>query len=191
MSETYQSKRERRQRMLEALPHDLREHIAQRNIEAVAALSTQAQARLLEAIHTGLKRLPRAIEQLRADPNTSVADLLAPPVHLEMKLPALQTFTAIQQEVADLIQECFPDMPRVSAEALADADVMEIARTLAQAHQQLFKTNHIRTDFVLLTLYGLIRQTLEQLEDIIEETPALRQAFDQGDLPWKPNDWRK
>ena len=177
--------------MLEALPHDLREHIAQRNIEAVAALSTQAQACLLEAIHAGLKRLPRAIEQLRADPNTSVADLLAPPVHLEMKLPALQTSTAIQQEVADLIQECFPDMPRVSAEALADADVMEIARTLAQVHQQLLKTNHIRTDFVMLTLYGLMRQTLEQLEDIIEETPVLRQAFDQGDLPWKPNDWRK
>ena len=59
MSETYQSKRERRQRMLEALPHDLREHIAQRNIEAVAALSAQAQARLLEVIQAGLKRLPR------------------------------------------------------------------------------------------------------------------------------------
>jgi hypothetical protein len=34
---------------------------------------------LLEAVQSGLKRLPRAIEQLCADPNTSLADLLKPP----------------------------------------------------------------------------------------------------------------
>ena len=81
-------------------------------------------------------------------------------------------------------------MPRVSAEALADADVMQIVRTVAQTHQQMFKSHHIQTDFVMLTLYGLIRQALEQMEEIIEDTPALRQAFSQGDLPWKPNKWR-
>jgi len=59
MSETYQSKQERRQRLLESLPVSLRPHVSVRNIEAVAALSTQAQARLLEAIQAGLKRIPR------------------------------------------------------------------------------------------------------------------------------------
>jgi hypothetical protein len=49
----------------------------------------------------------------------------------------------------------------------------------------VFKSSHIKTDFVMLTLYGLMRQTLEQLEEIIEETPALRQAFEQT------NEWRK
>ena len=191
MSETYQSKRERRQRMLEALPHDLREHIAQRNIEAVAALSTQAQARLLEAIQSGLKRLPHAIEQVRADPNTSVADLLDPPAQSATERIIPTDSSTIGQAVADLIQQCFPDMPRVSAEALANADVMETVRSVAEIHQQVFKSSHIKTDFIMLTVYSLMRQTLEQLEDIIEETPALRQAFDQGDLPWKPNDWRK
>ncbi len=191
MSETYQSKRERRQRMLEALPHDLREHIAQRNIEAVAALSTQAQARLLEAIQSGLKRLPHAIEQLRADPNTSGADLLDPPAQSATERIIPTDSSTIGQAVADLIQQCFPDMPRVSAEALANADVMETVRSVAEIHQQVFKSSHIKTDFIMLTLYSLMRQTLEQLEDIIEESPALRQAFDQGDLPWKPNDWRK
>ena len=39
--------------------------------------------------------------------------------------------------------------------------------------------------FVMLTLYGLMRQTLERLEEIIDETPALRQAFE------KTNEWRK
>jgi hypothetical protein len=190
MSETYQSKQERRQRLLESLPVSLRPHVSVRNIEAVAALSTQAQARLLEAIQAGLKRLPRAIEQLRANADTAVADLLNPPSQLVTELLIQTDSSTFQQAVADLIQECFPDMPRVSAEALAEADVMQIVRTVAQTHQQMFRSNHIQTDFVMLTVYGLMRQTLEQMEELIENTPALRQAFEQGDLPWKPNDWR-
>ena len=185
MSETYQSKRERRQRLLESLPMGLRGHIAQRNIDAVAALSPQAQTRLLEAVQAGLKRLPRAIEQLHANPDTSIADLLNPPAQPETEFPVQTNSSSIGQEVAALIQECFPDMPRVSAEALAEADVMQDVRSVAQTHQQIFKSSHIKTDFVMLTLHGLMRQTLEQLEEIIEETPALRRAFEQT------NEWRK
>ena len=191
MSETYQSKRDRRQRMLESLPLGLRERIAQRNIDAVTTLSPQAQTRLLEAVQAGLKRLPRAIEQLRADPDTSIVDLLNPPAQPETELPAQTNSSSIVQEVAALIQECFPDMPRVSAEALAEADVMQDVRSVAETHQQIFKSNHIKTDFVMLTLYSLLRKTLERLEEIIEETPALRQAFNQGELPWKSNEWSK
>ena len=193
MSETYQSKRERWQRLLETFPAGLREQVSLRNVEAVAALPPQAQERLAEAIQAGLKRLPRAVEQLRVNPETCVADLLNPPT-----LPVAESSSTeldfpqhIQNELADLIQLCFPDMPRVSAEALANSDVMDVARTTAQAHHQLFKSNHLRTDFVVMVVYGLMRQTLEHLEEMIEDTPALRQAFDQSNLPWKPNNWRK
>jgi hypothetical protein len=79
----------------------------------------------------------------------------------------------------------------MSAEALANADVMDVARTAAQTHHQLFKSNHLRTDFVVMVLYGLMRQSLERLEEVIEQTPALLRAFNQSSLPWKPNDWRK
>ena len=193
MSENYQSKRERRQRLLESLPVGLRGQVSLRIAEAVAALTPQAQERLLEAIQSGLKRLPRAVEQLRVNPDTLVADLLNPPAQPETKAGLLTTDTPeqIQNELADLIQQCFPDMPRVSAEALANSDVMDVARTTADAHRQLLKSSHLRTDFVLMTLYGLMRQSLERLEELIEDTPALRQAFNQSALPWKPNDWRK
>jgi hypothetical protein len=187
MSETYQSKRERWQRLMESLPAGLREHISLRNVEAVAALSPQAQTRLAEAMQAGLKRLPRAVEQLRVNPNTSIADLLNPPAKARLE-PSPQH---IQRELADLIQMCFPDMPRGSAEALADADVMEIACQTAQVHRSLFESNHLRTDFVVMVLYGLMRQSLEHLEEIIVDTPALRQAFHQSSLPWQPNDRRK
>ena len=176
MSETYQSKRERRQRMLETLPVSLREHVSLRNVESVAALSPQAQVRLLEAIQAGLTRMPRALEQLRTDPQTSVADLLDPPTPVEAIVLIQSDSSSIFRDVADRIQACFPEMPRVSAEALAHADVMQVVRSVAETHQQVFRSSHIKTDFVMLTLYGLMRQTLERLEGIIAETPALRQA---------------
>jgi hypothetical protein len=190
MSETYQSKRERWQRLMETLPVGLQGHVSLRNVEAVAALPRQAQERLALAIQGGLKRLPRAVVQLKINPNISVADLLNPPT-----LPAIESSPDfpqhIQNELADLIQQCFPDMPRVSAEALANSDVMDVVRTTAKAHHLMLASNHLRTDFVMLVLYGLMRQTLERLEEGIEQTPALKQAFNQCSLPWKPNDWRR
>ena len=193
MSETYQAKRERWQRMLESLPVGLREHVSLRNVEAVAALTPPAQERLEKAIQAGLKRLPRAVEQLRIDPHTSIHDLLNPPAQIVSEPPQQESDFPrhIQKELADLIQGCFPDMPRISAEALANSDVMDVARNVAQAHDRLFRSNHLRTDFVMMVLYGLMRQTLERLEEVIEDAPALRQAFDQSNLPWNSNDRRK
>ncbi|MDL1944318.1 hypothetical protein FBQ99_18440 [Chloroflexi bacterium CFX2] len=192
MSETYQSKRERWQRMLESLPEGLREHVSLRNVEAVSALTPQAQERLEEAIQAGLKRIPRAVEQLRTNPNTSVADLLNPPTQFvaEPSQPASDFPGHIQKQLADLIQACFPDMPRISAEALANSDVMEVARNVAEVFDQLFKSSHLKTDFVMMVLYGLMRQTLERLDEMIEASPALRQAFYQNNLPWNSNDRR-
>ncbi len=178
--------------MLESLPVSLREHVSLRNVEAVAALTPQAQERLAEAIQAGLKRIPRAVEQLRTNPNRSIADLLDPPTQLDtISASSIQDDSQnIQRDLADLIQACFLDMPRISAEALANSEVLGVARNVAQAHEQLFKSNHVQTDFVMMVLYGLMRQTLERLEEMIEETPALRQAFGQSNLPWNSNDRR-
>jgi len=186
MSETYSAKRERWQRLLESLPEGLRAHVSLRNVESVAALAPLAQARLTEAFQAGLKRLPGAVEQLRLDPNTSVAELLDPSVQ-----PVRQETTDVNPELADLLQVCFPDLPRISAEALASSDLMGIVRQTAYIHNAIFQSEHLHTDFVLMVLYGLMRQTLERLEGEIDSVPALRQAFERSGLPWKPNDWRK
>jgi len=193
MSETYQSKRDRWQRLLETLPANLREHVSLRNVEAVVSLTGLVQKQLVEAIAAGLKRLPRAIEQLKIDPDTSVADLLNPPKKTSIKVltPSPEIPEFIKQELADMVQLCFPDMTRLSAEALTEADVLEIAGQTLQAHYQVFESSHLKTDFVMVILYGLMRQALERLEEIIQETPALRQAINQSPLPWKPNERRK
>jgi len=193
MSESYQSKRERRRRLFESLPDELREHVSLRNVEAVAALTPEAQSRLAEAIQAGLKRLPSAIEQLKIDPQTPVPDLLKPPVQATreiLKIPP-QFPDLLKKELSDMIQLCFPNMNRLSAEALTEAEVLEVARQTLQAHHQLFQSKHLKTDFVMVILYGLMRGSLERLEEIIQETPALRQAITQSPLPWKPNERRK
>jgi len=188
MTENYQAKRERWQRMLESLPEGLREHVSLRNVESVAALTPHAQQRLLEAIQAGLKRLPRAVEQLRVNPDTSVSELLNP-ASVTVVEAQPQISQPVKDELTALVQLCFPDMPRVSAEALMEADVMEMARQTAQVHGLLFQSDHLRTDFVLLVVYGLMRQSLDQLEEIIKKAPAIQQALLQSDLPWKPNEW--
>ena len=189
MSENYQSKRERWQRLLGSLPAGLRGHVSLRNVEAVAALTPQAQERLQEALKAGLKRLPRAVEQLWMAPNTSVADLLNPPAQSAKEMSA-EVSQQVKQELADLIQLCFPDMPRVSAEALVEAEVMDIAQQTARVHHRVFQSGHLRTDFVMIVLYAQVHQTQERLEEMIAENPALRQMIDQSELPWKPNEWR-
>ncbi len=190
MTENYQAKRERWQRLLESLPAGLREHISLRSVESVAALTPPAQQRLLEAIRAGLKRLPRAVEQLRINPDTPVEELLNPTAITVMEVQP-QISQQVKDELAGLVQLCFPDMPRVSAEALVEANVMETTCRTAQVHYDLFQSNHLRTDFVLLVVYGLMRQSLEHLEAIINQSPAIQQAFLQSDLPWKSNEWSK
>jgi hypothetical protein len=189
MTENYQAKRERWQRLLESLPAGLREHVSLRNVESVAALAPPAQQRLSEAIQAGLKRLPRAVEQLRINPDTPLEELLNPTATTVAEVQP-QISQQVKEELAGLVQLCFPDMPRVSAEALVEAEVMDVACQTARVHYLLFQSDHLRTDFVMLVVYGLIRQSLERLEEMIKYTPALMQMFNQSDLPWKFNEWR-
>jgi hypothetical protein len=190
MSETYQSKRERWQRLQETLPAALRGYVAIRNVEVVAALPPHAQERLVVAIQAGLKRLPAAVERLKVNPNLSVEELLTPLTQGDTKLKT-EFPQQIQTELSNMIRLCFPDMPKISADALANAEAMNVAQNVVRVHEQLFKSDHLRTDFVMIVICGLMRQTLEHLEALVEQTPSLRQAMEQSALPWKPKDWRR
>src|SRR5512133_2098776 len=114
MSETYASKRERWQRLLEALPGSLRGHISLRNIEAVSALPSQAQETLANAIQAGLKRLPGAIAILESSPDISVSELLEQASEPKSRLLERAAITPANpdtlHQLADLVQFCYPDM---------------------------------------------------------------------------------
>ncbi len=173
--------------MLATLPVELREHVSLRNVEAVASLTPQAQQRLAEAIRSGLQRLPRAVEQLHADPDTPVSQLLQPAARESSGSPAGPQSAV--GEVTGLIQSCFPDMPRLSAEALASAEVMDIVVETAQAHRKLLNATQLHTEFVLVVLYSLMRRTMEQLDAIIANSPSIRRAITQSESVVQSHEW--
>jgi hypothetical protein len=184
MTENYASKRERWQKELDALPDTLRGHISLRNVEAVSALSPHTQQTLAQAIQAGLTRLPRAIETLRNNPQATVAELLehAPVSTLELALAAWQSAKSARKQLADLVQLCYPDMPRLSAEALSEAEALAEILQVVSAHEGMFVSTHLHSDFVVVIFYGCLRQALERLEAHLASNPAFQQAVSQSGL---------
>ena len=184
MTENYTSKRERWSKQIDALPESLRGHISLRNVEAVSALSPEAQQTLAQAIQAGLNRLPRAIETLRHNPQATVAELLehAPVSSLELALVARQSEQSARRQLADLVQACYPDMPRLSAEALSEAEALAEILQVVSAHESMFVSPHLHSDFVVVIFHGCLRQALERLEAHLAGNPAFQQAVSQSGL---------
>ena len=184
MTETYASKRERWQKLLDALPASLRGHISLRNVEAVSGLSPQAQETLAQAIQIGLKRLPRAIELLESAPDLTAVELLDKVSTVREQqgrttsLPDAET----RRRLADLVQFCYPDMPRLSAEALCEADALSGVLQVVSAHEALFASPHLNADFVLVIFHACIKQAFELLESKTAENPATQQSVFQSGL---------
>ena len=146
---------------------------------------------LAEAIQAGLKRLPRAIEQLKANPDTPVSELLNPAQAATTPTQAQGELSQeIRNELADLVQACYPDMPRLSAEALVEAEAMQVAGEVAQAFGAMFTSEHLKADFVLVTLYALVAGALERLETLIADSPAAQGVLAQSDLSNISTQWR-
>jgi hypothetical protein len=87
-------------------------------------------------------------------------------------------------------------MPRLSAEALASAEVMEIVVETAQAHHKLLHATQLHTEFVMVVLYALMRRTVAQLDALIAASPSLQRALAQSalavqSLPWSQQDAQK
>jgi hypothetical protein len=181
MSENYASKRERWQKLLDALPANLRGHVSLRNVESVSALSRQAQETLAQAIQAGLKRLPRAIELLGKAPNLTVSELLEKvSTGLEPVERTIVPDASAYQRLADLIQFCYPDMPRGSAEALGEADALSNVLQTVSAHEALFNSPHLNSDFVLVIFHACLKQALERLDNKLAENPTCLQAIAQS-----------
>jgi hypothetical protein len=181
MSENYASKRERWQKLLDALPESLRGHISLRNVEAVSALSPQAQGTLAQAIQAGLKRLPRAIELLGKSPELTVSELLEKVSAGQEPVETIIVLDAhAQRRLADLIQFCYPDMPRVSAEALGQAEALSGTLQVVSALEAVFASPHLNSDFVLVIFHACLKQALKRLDTKLAKNPAFQQAVSQS-----------
>ncbi len=193
MTENYPAKRVRMQKALDSLPANLRNRISLRNAKAVADLSPVAQDALAQSLDRGLKRLAQAVQLLNQNPNASLDELLPAgnkPAQFEdngrLTASAVSAIdTAAIPALTALIQSCYPDMPRLAAEALASAPAMEGLRSVLQVHESLFVSQPFRSDFVVVTFWGFLRQTQERLNQIISQTPAYQQTLRQSGAGWQ------
>jgi hypothetical protein len=181
----YDQRRQRREKLAEELPPDLQEWIALRHVETVAKFSSKTQQRLVEAITAGAK-VPAAIRHLKDSPEATVDEIVQAAGRRK------QTKKIIQKPpdanhlalLADLLQICFPDMPRATSEAMAGSNLLSEVLSVVGAQQACFASDHARSDFFVVVLCGLALETIEHLNRIISTRMVYRQALQQSGLDW-------
>ena len=73
-------------------------------------------------------------------------------------------------------------MPRLSAEALSEAEALAEILQVISANEGMFVSTHLHSDFVVVIFHGCLRQALERLEAHLVSNPAFQQAVSQSGL---------
>jgi len=81
--------------------------------------------------------------------------------------------------LVSLIQTCFPDMPRLSAEALASVEWMSPVLSLTHAWQQALTMPNL-SETIVVILASFTREAALQIEQVIAEKPSYQQAIRQS-----------
>jgi hypothetical protein len=206
VSEGYQAKKKRWLELAARLPPELKGRIALRNVEAASLLKPEAQQTLAKALDAGLRQVSAAIRLLRQQPDALVNDVLqeartyttlpprldspvrgseqpgaALPLAPRNGSPAISSLPGQAtlpgaDALAGLIQACFPDMPRISAEALAAAGLTASLRALLQAWQECLCSPQL-TDLTFVILAGFVQQAQAGLQAKASEKPAYLHAL--------------
>jgi hypothetical protein len=85
--------------------------------------------------------------------------------------------------LANLLLKCYPDMPTTSAEALARADVMGTSLRVVRETRNAIQTAN--SDFVVVALFTLFEEKLNELKELINGNPAFVKAIQLSRPDWK------
>jgi hypothetical protein len=183
----YAQRRQRRQQLAEGLHPSLRGRIALRHVETVAKFSPEAQHRLAEALAADV-RIPAAIDFLKENPNATVDEIIAKSQKTTSQgRPPIKLGHSDGNDLvvlANLLQTCFPDMPRATAEAMAESELLSEVLGIVSAQRVCFESHHAQSDFVLVVLCGLALMTIERLSQIIPKRTIYHQALQQSGVEW-------
>jgi hypothetical protein len=182
----YDQRRRRREQLTEELPLDLRKWIALRHVETVAKFSPETQQRLAKAIKDGAK-VPAAVRFLKGNPNATVDEVVqATGKRKRTEKKRVQRPSEPNHLIllADLLQTCFPDMPRATAEAMAGSDLLSEVLCVISAQQTCLASSHAQSDFFVVMLCGLALEMIKHLNQIISTKMIYRQALQQSGLDW-------
>ena len=86
------------------------------------------------------------------------------------------------QVIISILTTCYPSMPRQSASALAESEVMREAVSVVTAVRLAVESNNAKSDFVILSLFGLISATKKKLSEIIQSNPAFLKAIENSGI---------
>lgn len=186
----YAQRRQRRQQLVKGLHPSLRGRIALRHIETVSKFLPASQGKLAEAIDAGVG-IPAAIRFLKKNPQATVDEIIARCQKTTGRRQ--QTSKQVHQEIpdhndliwlADLLQACFPDMPRATAEAMAGSELLSEVLGIVYAQQVCFRSRHAQSDFVIVVLCGLVLRNIEELKQIVSRRTIYHQALQQSGVEW-------
>lgn len=192
-SDLAQTKANRRRTLRDAFPHPLNQ-IALRHVDSVSALDDNRRLILSRAIQkTDLRHTATFIDALskEGDRIQNEDDLVAqiPPTQTKEVESPVDNRVANEVDPADtgylvnLLMKCYPDMPPTSADALARADVMETSlRVVQETRNAIAEAN---SDFVVVTLFTLFEEKLNELKELINGNPAFIKAIQLSRPDWK------
>lgn len=190
----YTERKKRRQALLQGLVPELRQRLALRHVEAVAKLPPEAQRTLAGALSAGLRRIPDAIAYLHEQPQASVEEVLrackdgrqgeALPPSPSTGLPwsPADTDPGALAELSELLQDCFPGMPGLTASALAADELLSDLLALVHARQACFRSKSIGSELVFVALCGLALRFIDELNRLMDSRPHYRGALMQSGL---------
>lgn len=192
-SDLAQTKAIRRRNLREAFPYPLNQ-IALRHVDSVAALDNAQRSILSRAIQkTDLRYAGTFLEVLNKDVNhlQNEDDLMAliPATSVKKAEGIIDLANTAEVNPADidtlvsLLLTCYPDMPTTSADALARADIMETSLRVVRETRNAVQTAN--SDFVVVTLFTLFEEKLNELKELINGNPAFVKAIQLSRPDWK------
>ena len=194
MAENYQSKKERWKRLRETFPVPLRQ-IALSLVDSIAALEDPARELLAETL-SALDSLPKAILLLDIFPDMDEENLLQlvntkkKNSWQSLKSPAREKSRVLDNPVqespkdilalANLLQSFYAQMPRTAAESLASSGSMKEALNVLRAVR--IAREETNSDFVILCLYGLFKESKKLLAEDIKANPSFLNTARQSNF---------
>jgi hypothetical protein len=196
---SYAERKKRRQALLQGLKPELRERLALRHVEAVAKLSPQAQRTLASALSSGMRSIPAAIAHLRERPFASAEEVLnagrdgrgGSEAHEEPSSPSAEAGSSRSpldpdartlSELSDLLQDCFPGMPGMTASALAADELFAEVLSLSRAWRACLQARSILSELVFVALCGLTLRFIDELDHLGDSRPHYRGALARSGL---------
>ena len=190
--ENYDAKLNRRLKVRSKFPIVLQQ-VPVHYVDEISALSPRHRDLLIEAM-AKKKSIRQILSKLKKLGEEATIELLlvnddspsiSSPTSLNTSNVSQRSDKEDVEALTDIIDECFPGMPPSSAQALAESPVMAEALQIVKDLRVAQESQNFNSDFVVVTLYAVIKYVKKNIEDKIRSNPAFLQTVRSSGLVWE------